>query len=68
MPVVRKCLYCNKTLLTSTYGLMKHMGKCSKLPIETRKVFSGESYRFMKNKNVKNMNHINSIYNKIEKS
>ena len=59
MPIVRKCLYCNKKLLTSSYGLMKHMGECPKVPLEIRNVFSGKLYNSIKNNSIKN----NSIKN-----
>lgn len=38
MPVPRTCLYCRKTILTSTYGIINHLSKCSAVPdnIQTR--------------------------------
>ena len=37
MPVPRTCFHCGKTLMTSTYGMIHHVSKCTSAPSETRR-------------------------------
>ena len=45
MPVARKCIYCNKTLLTSTYGMIHHITKCSKSPKIAKEILSNKKHK-----------------------
>ena len=59
MPVVRKCIYCSKNLLTSTYGMIKHVSTCKEVPKNIRDILNNKP-DIIKIINLTNKNNINN--------
>jgi len=56
MPVVRKCLYCGKSMIMSTYEMVHHVEQCRKKIETVRKKI--ETVKKTYSKNV----HSNTLY------